>query len=148
MLRSLYFLSFLLIAGSRGYAQNTQNYDSLKAKCEGPVFSLSEVMPDFKYGVRKFADSLKLYLQNNNAPPITGSAKFELTILRSGEIENVSLILTDIDDKNSIEIIEKALKGLSSQWLPGKQNGFLVCVYRRIGLNFSDKGILVTLFKH
>jgi len=134
--------SLAVIITLSSHGQDIENNDTLRVLCEGPIFTLCEKMPNLKNGTSAFADTLKQYLQSRNEFPIHGEISLILAILRTGEVKYVRVQQGEVDKP---DILIKALKYLSNQWLPGVQNGHLVCCYRRIKIEFLEDKIEITI---
>ncbi len=80
MKQRLTILTTILISTLSTFAQDSDNYDTLKVLCEGPIFTLCEKMPHLKNGNSAFEDSLKTYLKNINELPKSGKVSLSLSI--------------------------------------------------------------------
>lgn len=121
--------ALLLFATLSCSAQKKQTYDTLRAICEGPVFTTCEEMPYLKNGAKVYADSIKKYLAGKTQILNPGKISLQLAILRNGEIKYVEILNGDM---NTYADLIGAVKDISNQWMPGKQNGYLVCCYRKL----------------
>ena len=142
MNKIIFLLPFLIAGTLSSKGQDVVNNDTLKATCDGPVFYSCEEMPYLKNGKTFFANTLKEYLQRKNEYPKPGKISLQLTILQSGEIKYVTILKGEVD---KVQELIKALKRLSNQWSPGKQNGHIVCCYQNIDFAFRENKIKITL---
>ncbi len=135
-------LSIILLLTLSGKAQYKANYDTLRKICDGPVFTLCEVMPYLTNGSDAYADTLKKYLSAGNKMITPGKVTLRLTILKTGEIKFIEVENSTITD--TLDLIS-AIGTISNQWTPGTQNKHLVCCYRRLYIEVTENDLKVTV---
>jgi hypothetical protein len=138
------FLIVALLTKLTINAQDKANYDSLRKICDGPVFTLCEVMPYLTNGSDAYADTLKKYLSTRNKIIAPGKVTLLLSILATGEIKFIEVEKSTIPDIN--ELIN-AIGSISNQWTAGTQNKYLVCCYRRLFIEVTEDKLMVTVPK-
>lgn len=138
------FLIVALLTKLTINAQDKANYDSLRKICDGPVFTLCEVMPYLTNGSDAYADTLKKYLSTRNKIIAPGKVTLLLSILATGEIKFIEVEKSTIPDIN--ELIN-AIGSISNQWTAGTQNKYLVCCYRRLFIEVTEDKLKVTVPK-
>jgi hypothetical protein len=144
MIKVKLLLSIFLLPVLTGKAQEKANYDTLRRICQGPVFTLCEVMPYLTNGSDAYADTLMKYLKDRGKMPAPGKVTLRLSILATGEIRFVEVENSTITDTH--ELIS-AIDAISNQWTPGTQNKHLVCCYRRLYIEVTENNLMVTVPK-
>src|SRR5687767_8363610 len=69
--------------------QGTERENTLQLKCDGRVFTKTEVSPALRMSVTIYQDSLNAYMVKNNLFPIDGKVSMYLTISKDGEIIDI-----------------------------------------------------------
>ena len=144
MKRVKLILNIILLLSLTGKAQLKANYDTLRKICEGPVFTLCEVMPYLTNGSEAYADTLMKYLSGRDIKIAPGKVTLQLVILRSGEMKFIQVEDSTMADTH--ELIN-AMEAIANQWTPGTQNKHLVCCYRRIYIEVTENNLKVTVPK-
>ncbi len=114
--------------------------DSLRKICNGPVFTLLEVMPYPSHGSDAYADTLKKYLSAQKKVIVPGNVTLRLIIFANAEVKFIEVEKSTIP--NTDELV-KAIENITNQWTPGTQNKRLVCCYRRMHIKVSKSNIKV-----
>lgn len=135
-------LILVLLATLSSKAQDKQKNDSLRTICDFPIFTTCEQMPYLKNGAEAYSDTLKQYLANRNITIAPGKISFLLSILKTGEIKYVEVLS---GDPGAYPELSNAIKIISDQWIPGKQNGRKVCCYRKMHIEIRDNNIKITV---
>ncbi|HEV7423851.1 MAG TPA: hypothetical protein VGO21_01550 [Candidatus Paceibacterota bacterium] len=135
-------LNIILLLALTGNAQYKANYDTLRKICDGPVFTMCEVMPYLTNGSVAYADTLTKYLSTRDKMIAPGKVSIILTIIRTGEIKFIDVENSTITDTHDLT---SAIEDISNQWTPGTQNKHLVCCYRRIYIEVTEDSLKVTV---
>ena len=135
-------VGIILLLALNGKAQYKDQYDTLRRLCNGPVFSLCEVMPYLTNGSDAYADTLKKYLSGRDIKIAPCKVTLQLVILRSGEMKFIQVEDSTLADTH--ELIN-AIEAIANQWTPGTQNKHLVCCYRRIYIEITENNLKVTV---
>jgi hypothetical protein len=135
------FLSAFLFCTIYCNAQSDAKYDSLRRLCNDVIFYLCEESPYLKNGTKQLEDSLKADLVIKNKLPLSGMASVDLIVMANGTIGDIRV--TKAATIN-IQDITSALYTFSGLWMPGKQNGHLVCCHMFLDINFTGNKIEIS----
>lgn len=105
------------------------------------LFIKCETLADFKNGKNAFQDTLTSYLNRNNVYIENGFEVFELTVTVLGEVQNIHQIYGELENS---EQIKEALRAIPNMWIPGRQNGHIVCSSINLRIDIVNKKINVS----
>ena len=105
------------------------------------VFSRAEYMPEFRFGLRALADSLKQYLLQTTFEFKPVKIAVVLTVNKSGDITDVQM--PETADNPPADLIKKSLLATSGMWIPAKQNEHIVPCYKKLLLRFSKDDLKI-----
>lgn len=139
---SLRILTVLLLSFSaKAVKAQGNSADSISIKCDGgKIFTKCEVPPALKHDAVAYQTLLTNHLKEKDQLPRSGEATIYATISKTGQLIDATIRMNSI---KKIESIIDAMRSIPDQWLPGKQNGHVICAFVQIDLEVANKNIYV-----
>lgn len=109
------------------------------------VFTRAEIMPEYKFGLRALADSIKKSLMQEGFEFSPARISVVLTVSKYGDVTDVQI---SANKKNSqADLIKKSLEATTGMWIPAKQNEHVVPCYKKLLLHFSKNDLKISNYK-
>jgi hypothetical protein len=114
-----------------------------ETECDGGRFFIrAEKMPSVKTGENRLADSLLSFLRISGKSISTKKVTYRFVVTKNSQIADISVHEGSLPQEENL-LIKEALIKYQFMWQCAIQNGFKVCAYTKLEIDFSQDKILL-----
>jgi hypothetical protein len=118
----------------------------LEKECAGGrIFTKTEKMPSVKKGENRLADSLISFLRISGKSISSQKVTYRFVVTKNSQIADISFHEGSLPQEENL-LIKEALIKYQFMWQCAIQNGFKVCAYAKLEMDFSQDKLLLRVF--
>ncbi len=134
---------FLLLMLPTGlFAQSS--FADPKQECNGPIFTVVEQLPALKIAKEAFEDSLASALRTKKFSLKDGEITYRFIVTPQSHILDLRVEAGRVSKQ---AILKETILQFADEWIPAKQNGYIVCSHVRLKLTFTNDKVNISIFQ-
>jgi hypothetical protein len=115
---------------------------SVKECGESKIFTRAEKMPSVKKGENRLADSLISFLRISGKSISSQKVTYRFVVSKNSQIADIRFHEGSLPQEENL-LIKEALIKYQFMWQCAVQNGFKVCAYAKLEMDFSQDKLLL-----